>query len=230
MTSLSKTTTLVCIFCFVLIAAHAQSVDEILEKYYVAAGGKERLFKIKSAVIKTTTYWGKYRELDSAGTEKKMLFPYYQSAHTLFPEREMVSVNNAKGHFIALKNNITWKSDPLEDCDIHHALKLRLLNEKKKLSVARDSALFGEDCIALTTGSDRYDDIYYFTKSDGLLMAVAKPVFQHLTLFTDYRTVQGIQYPFLSEFFSPQIENRKWTLVNQIEFNVPMTASDFDFD
>jgi thiol-disulfide isomerase/thioredoxin len=228
--SFVKPSLLTVVFYFCLIVAHAQSVDDILEKYYAAAGGKERLFELKSAVTRTTSYWGKYQELDSAVTEKKMLFPYYESIRTSYPDKEALTVNNDQGHFVTLKNKMTWKGEPTKECDIHPGLKLRLLHENGKLSLTRDSTLFGKDCSALTTGSGRYDDVYYFSKSDGLLIAVARPVFQHLTMFADYRTVQGIQYPFISEFFSPQNEYRKWNQVTYIEFNVPMNASDFDFD
>lgn len=210
--------------------ARAQSIDEILEKYYAALGGKDQVLAVKSAGKKTTGFWIN-EKLDSSVSEQKMLFPYYETSRTVFPDKVSLSVNNDNGHYLTLEGKMTWRSDSKQECDIHPALQLHLLLQGGKLSVTRDSVIAGEDCRALAAaGKGIYNDVYYFSKTTGLLVAVAQPVFHRLTVYTQYDTVQGILYPMMSEFFSPQNEGRKWTTVDYIEFNVPMAVGDFDFD
>jgi hypothetical protein len=216
---------------------YAQSVEKILKSYYKALGGEENIRKLTSSVLSAHVYTTQDllfplvdRQSGSTTEQTKSLSPYFCQTNEFSFWGEHLYVSNEQGRYSIVKGKSTpsTKSKPTKNCSVHSALHLKLLYENGKLSVGRDTTISNQKCHAIRSDDTDNPELFYFRKSDGLLYAVASPNAAHFSIFTDYREVQGILYPFNHDF---TFGTTRWlTQVDHIEFNVALKPEDFAVD
>lgn len=222
------------LFCVVgLCQLQAQSVEKILARYYKALGGEEKINQFKSSVVSSHTYYPSellllavnQNELTSSQT--KNLYPYFRKVITKSDDAEYVRIDNDQGSYSITKGrySTSTKSKPREHCSVHSALNLKLLHEKGALSIAADTLIQDQKCQAIQTTSQKF----LFRKSDGLLFAITDRKGLSVSIFTDYRNVQGVLFPFTQQDFLMKRASSV-TQIDSIKFNVDIKPEDFAVD
>lgn len=223
--------------------ASGQTVDEVIEKYEKARGGKDKLAGIKSiymegsremmggeVTVKITREQGKLSRAEfEMGASNGFVLVTQQAAWNYFPGR-METPQKLPAEAVA---------DLQTDLDIAGPLVEYAAKGHKAELLGKDT-VDGITCfrIKLTTISGK--EIKYWidtstfllvqsaTKGGGLFSGGRKKVtdVETITLFKDYREEEGILFPHVIEIKNPNAEGRSsgGTTFDKFEINKPVDA------
>jgi len=224
------------ILCFILTILPAaafgqETVDQVIEKYLAASGGREKLSRIKSRVIRgefSLPDMGMYAPLET----------YIQA-----PDKFLMWIDMAEFGEVTrgLNGDTAWDINPmtgpriLEGGEKQAVLRQATFNEfldwKKFFSkgeVAGDETVDDEACIKVVLTPVEGEPIeVLFSKDSGLVRRIiTNQNGQNVeSTLSDYREVDGIKIPFLMELVSPQFRFEIQT--ESIEHNVDIPAEKF---
>lgn len=213
------------------------TVNTIIDKYILAAGGEEKLKGIKTTFIRSTIY--SVFNGQSATVETLVKTTSANDSYTQVSSGgkvTMTSVVNADGGFFindgkrTKMDNTTYKmlraTGALYE---NYTLPLRS-NDAKVEGV---TVFTGEDAyvVSFTEPASKTPMKNYYSTTSGLLIGTSADFssggvsFSMKNTFSDYRKVNGIMYPFKTA--NETNEGTSETIVNELKFNEGVFDADF---
>jgi zinc protease len=212
------------------------SVDQILEKYEKAIGGKEASEKINTRVMKGTlevTNFGATGTLEiySKAPNKSLTFMEVQGYGVV-----QFGFNGSKGWAEDPQAGLTDMTDDMvtstkREADLMHSFKLKQLytkmvvKEKKKIA---DQDVY----VVEATQPEGPPDLFYFSAANGLLLRTDaernSPQGKNMVESTmeDYRDVDGVKLPFTMKQDMPNVNIL--IKITEIKHNVPVEDAKFE--
>lgn len=186
-----------CLFC-ISAALHAQSkpaaVDEILNRYVKALGGEAALDKIQNRELiakghligKVTYYWAKPDKVLRESKGEKRAFDG-SSGWVLSKKKKLTRLPKTE------QTELEMNSDP-----VRYAHLKDLYSE---VDAAPAERIDGEPMDVLIAPNNIGSTKFYFDQASHLLVriedfGVVSAYYKYITEFSDYKTVDGIQFPF----------------------------------
>jgi hypothetical protein len=211
----------------------APTVGAILSHYARALGGEEAYHKLKTRVMKGVIHTAGSGEIGSV--EVYEMAPDKGTSTTYIPGDKPVTrgFDGSKGWFVDPEEGPQDASgEDLADIqsrfDFFHDLRLKEIYPQ--MMYAGTETLGGH--LAYVTESKRSDGLtekFYFDVQTGLLVRRDVPAPDsggvRQTIFSDYRAVDGIQYPFKVQVSDPDFE--AVIEYTEIRHNVPVDESKF---
>ncbi len=208
------------------------TVEQVLNKYIEAAGGKENMLKVKDKTTKLTgTVQGMNLTITISQKEPNKLYQFIDAG--VFQQKTIFDGERGRSEQMGQVQELT--GEQIEEMklqgSIHTILKYDELGIKNEL-VGLES-VNGKDAykVAMTTPSGK-KSTYYYSVESGLLVRTISTAntpqgsFNQTTDMDDYRDVQGVKYPFkLTQSFGPQTID---LVVSSIEINSGLSDSLFE--
>jgi hypothetical protein len=216
-------------------AASTPSVEQILDKYLAASGGRVAWQKLNTRVSTGTV---DVPAMNVAGTVEM---------REKAPRRILVTVTISGAVFTqGFDGTVGWSNDPQNgvreqtgpelaetrrDADFYHPLDMHVLYSKFKVLGAENVGEHLTYMMEATPADGGDPDKLYFAADTGLLV---RAISQHHSPegvdsiqedFGDYRTVDGIQMPFSIHQTSPQMD---FTIkIDEVHHNVALDDAQF---
>jgi len=205
-------------------------VSEVLESYFEAAGGKEKIARMKSSKEVTRIVYfpadtsHKQPPVGDMTAIKKL--PCYQSitGSDLKGGPTMIILCNDKGRTTVWITGVQNSRD-VASVIIDPAQRLLDLYNKKKLSFEREETRKGISYTVIRS-KEKDDRLYYFNKETHLLdgyVKLAQP--DYMERYSDYREITGIKHPFVQETCSGDVVVSR-TSTSSMEFNPVIESND----
>lgn len=181
------------------------SVNQVLNAYVNALGGKSRLLSVQSRKRSGSIEISDFGLKSPAVIEEKM--PYFRKLSIDLPGQGSVTevFTEAKGWVINNPDGIKYKKP--EEVAFHRRIngfyrELQLSNIYNQLEVKGIWNVQGEHCYLLECKSDLPEpDLLYFSKQSGLLLrqdqtgSTEDETAQFSVFYEEYRSFDGILYP-----------------------------------
>ena len=218
-------------------ATAGPSVDQILDRYLDASGGRAAWQKLHSRVSKGTV------DVPTAGASGTV------EVHEKAPDRVLITVNIAGTSFTqGFDGTVGWSNDPQNgvreqtgaelaetkrDADFYHALDFRKLYPKASAAGTERIGDKSAYAIEATPAEGGDPDKVYFDVQTGLLI---RAITQHHNPdgsvepfqedFDDYRTQDGVTIPFTIHQTNPQMS---FTIkIDEVHHNVELSNAEFN--
>jgi len=212
------------------------TVDQILDKYVQALGGRAAIEKLTSRVSKGTFEMDQMpgpaaEEIDAKAPNKQ------------FMATEIPSIGVAKRGF---NGSVGWEDNPQTglrdvtgselaamkvDADFYEAIKLKDLYPQMTLK-GKESVNGHDAYVIVATPSDAPPVTMYFDADSGLMVRTLREIegpYGKATIdatFDDYREVDGIKLPYVMRF---SMGNLTFVIkLNEVKHNVPIDDAKFD--
>jgi hypothetical protein len=223
------------LFALILIGSEAfgeDSVENVVEKYLSAVGGKDKLSQIKNRVIK-----GEFSLPDMG-----MYAPIEMYVQT--PDKVMMRIDMAEFGEVSngVNGDVAWDINPMtgprvlqgteKQASLRRAAIDEFLNWKTyytKAETAGEETVGEEKCTKVVFTPIEGEPVEYFFGVDtGLVLRSISNVNGQYTEvnLSDYREVDGIKIPFLMEMTNPQF-NFEFQF-ESVEHNVDIPAETFE--
>jgi zinc protease len=186
------------------------TVDEVLDRYVQALGGRAAIERVKSSVAKGTM------EIPAAGVTGSIEF--WKKAPNLI--LNVVTVAGTGASRTGFDGSVGWSENPHQglvtlkgqqlaqlalQADFYSSINLKLLYSKMTLIGMRKDDERDSYVIDATTEGGRSVK-FHFDKDTGLLIRTDSGVDgQEISYFGDYREVEGVKAPFLLREVNPAI-------------------------
>ncbi len=230
--------TIVAAIVFLPVAAHAQTVDEIIAKNVQAHGGMEKLKAVQSVRISGKLSAGSFR----AGFMQESKRPDKVREEQLIQGLAAVQAYDGKtgwqvNPFGGRRDAELLSQDDLKgliiDADIDGPL-VDYRDKGHKAELLGHDSVEGTDCYKIKLSLKNGDVRYYFLDTDSFLelkietqTSIRGTVQYAETYFGDYEGVKGLYYSFAFESGAKGDTNRVKFAVDKVEINVPLEDSLF---
>jgi hypothetical protein len=214
-------------------APPSETVDQILDKYVAALGGREALAKVTSRTMKgTVTDRANHA---SPYTIEEKAPGAIRATTVLSPALSIVSAFDGKGGWVQAGKD----GGEFTGVELAHlarttelGLALNVKTQLSRLTVGRYEKIDGQDVISINGRSNpNVMETLYFDRTSGLLVRrVARlgTVMGQIPVqwdYSDYRVVDGVKMPF-------QIRETNWEAVNtakftEVKLNAPVDDARF---
>jgi len=215
--------------------AQAQTIEEVLDKYAKALGGKDKLLALSSlylegvSVMNGNEVTSKTTKVQDKLFRSELNFGMGSMVMVITPEKGWRSNPRNGGAFEAMSEEALKGSLYQMDCV---GPLFNFMAKGHKAELQGKESVGGNDCykIKLTTSSGK--DIYYWINSKTYLIEQSSQKgggrggdVEMITLFRDYHEVDGIMFPFTSEVKSSGGGFGNGTMnFEKIELNKPVDA------
>jgi hypothetical protein len=213
------------------------TVDQVLEKYVKAIGGKDAVMKVTSRVTKGTF------DLAAVGVSGAPLEIYAKAPNKSYLVIDIAGFGQVQQRF---NGTVAWSQDPQSglrektgvelaetkrDEDFHRDLKLKEIYPK--LEVKGVEAVGGRDAyVVVGTPAEGSPDKMYFDKENGLMVRLdaerespmGRAAIQNF--MSDYKVVDGVNIPHTMKQVSPMGEFV--IKLVEIKHNVPVEDAKFN--
>lgn len=221
--------------------AFSQEVTEIMEPYFKAIGGKEKIAELKA--VKEAYTVANLNQLtakkagDSTGKSAPLSIvlvtqlPYYQNS-TAYDSRGRAFhtiLCNEKGRINVVGDVVFEKKGKISVSTDISAELLELYNDKR-LSFEREEVRSGITYQVIKSKEKEGNVLYYFNNDSHLLDATVKVSWPNrIYYYKDYRPTNGVMYSFLREGYDNNV--LFWQHISSsIEFNPAIDNKIFYFD
>jgi hypothetical protein len=214
-------------------APPAETIDQVLDKYVAALGGREALAKVTSRVMKGTVT--DRSNHSSPYTIEEKAPGAIRITTDVAPQFSIVSAVDGKAGWIQAGKD----GGEYTGVELAHQLRatelgfaLGVKTQLSRLAVGRYEKIDGQDVISINGRSNpNVMETLYFDRTSGLLvrrvarLATTMGQIPVQWDYSDYRTVDGVKVPF-------QIRETNWEAVNTAKFtdvklNVPVDDARF---
>ncbi|MDH7502508.1 MAG: hypothetical protein QHJ82_07330 [Verrucomicrobiota bacterium] len=217
-----------------------EKVDEVLSRYVKALGGKGAIEKVKSRVIKGTA--------EGMGMPAALPWEFYAAA----PNKQLskVEVTGFGAVLEGFDGQVAWSKNPITGVRVKEGDELAKVKREagldrdlRFLSIYPDLAYKGtekmdnEEVVVLETKpTPTTSERFAFSSKTGLLVRqesqfqTAQGAVKTEARMSDYRTVDGLQFPFLLKVKAeaPGQDPAEFTIkVSEVKYNVPVSDSLF---
>jgi hypothetical protein len=220
------------------IAAHAQSVDEIIAKNVQAHGGLDKMKAVQSIRITGKLNAGSFR----AGFMQENKRPDKVREEQIIQGLAAVQAYDGKtgwqvNPFSGRRDAELISQDDLKGLTIDADIDGPLVGYKEKghkAELVGHDSVEGTDCYKIKLLLKNGDVRYYFLDTDSFLelkietqSSIRGTIQYSETYFGDYEEVQGLFYSFAFESGAKGDTNRVKFAVDRVEINVPLEDSIF---
>jgi hypothetical protein len=220
------------------IAAHAQSVDEIIAKNVQAHGGLDKMKAVQSIRITGKFNAGSFR----AGFMQENKRPDKVREEQIIQGLAAVQAYDGKtgwqvNPFSGRRDAELISQDDLKGLTLDADIDGPLVDYKEKghkAELVGHDSVEGTDCYKIKLSLKNGDVRYYFLDTDSFLelkietQSSIRGTIQYAeTYFGDYEQVQGLFYSFAYESGAKGDTNRVKFAVDKVEINVPLEDSIF---
>lgn len=181
------------------------SVNQVLNSYVTALGGKSRLLSIQSRKLIGSIEISDFGLKSPAVIEEKM--PYFRKLSVDLPGQGSVTevFTEAKGWVISAATGVKFKDS--KEVAFHRRIngfyrELQLSNIYNQLEVKGLWSVQGEPCYLLECKSELSEpDLLYFSKQSGLLLrqdqssSTDGSITQFSIFYEEYKSFGGVLYP-----------------------------------
>lgn len=217
-------------------AAAAPTIDEILDKYVKALGGKEAIEKLNSRIVKGS--------FDIEAANMSGSFENFQKAPNKSATR--ISIQGFGDINSVFDGSKGWSNDPFSgfrelsgvelaatkrEADLHSALNFKK-NYSKMVVKGKEKVDSSEAYVVEATPEEGTPEKFYFDVNSGLVVRhdserdspqgkLAAEIY-----LTDYKEVDGVKIPFLTKFNTPAFA---FTIkVTEVTHNTEIDESKFN--
>jgi hypothetical protein len=230
------------LFCslFLALPAAAQSVDEILAKYFLARGGMDRIKSVQSERVTGTISFGPGEEGPFLVERARPL-----KMHMEFNLNGQVLIRTYDGKSAGWIYNAFMPNpavQPMTEADLRNIVDeadfdgpfVDYKSKGNQIEFAGKEDLEGKPAykLKLTNHNGEVNSFFFDASTYILLKCQGSRQFNGkdipwVTFFRDYRVVDGLKYPFLIEYEEPGTENGHKITSDKIELNVPIDGARF---
>lgn len=184
----------------VIYHASAQSLDDVMTRYFDAIGGERRLAQVQSAQ-KEHLLITFYPKVDTAVVNETIKLPYNLFAQTFrYAELSEEQIANEKKSIWLFYKPYPWKVEREQQKQkILEAQFLLELYRRNKLKLEPRTSIDPDNTVAIASKIKEGPDypIFFFDKTNSLL--VAKRWGTNMVLFRNYKTTDSLVVPMLIE-------------------------------
>lgn len=223
----------ICLFCT---DTFGQSLELVMNNYFIAVGGKNQVTKIKSTK-ETTFNWFRRNSEDTPekGQAIKTMtissVPYFKRFVSFDKKGNWNNefYYNEKGSVIAMGDYIQRDSKPIK-LSLCAATDLLELYVNKKLEFLRLDTIDKKVCYIIEKADSGSSEFFYFNRESHLLVAKKYSNWpDRIDFYRDYRSTNLILHPFLFETFNGgRIGYKQQTI--EFEFNPEIDKKIFYFN
>ncbi|MBP9926744.1 MAG: redoxin family protein [Cyclobacteriaceae bacterium] len=224
------------IVCFFCTESFGQSLEQVMEDYFVAMGGENQIYKIKST--RETSYnWFRRNSEDNPEaahaikTMAILLKPHFKRFVSFDKKGNWNNefYYNDKGSVMAMGDFIQRDSKTI-DVSLCAASDLLYWYQNKKLAFIGEATIDKNRYYAIKRENKASSEVFFFNKETHLLEAKKSSDWpDKVEYYKDYRSTNLILQPFLFEIFNgDEISYRQQTV--EFEFNPDVDNKIFYFN
>jgi len=220
--------------------AAAQSVDDILTKYFAARGGLDKIKAVQSERVTGTISFGPGAEgpfiVERARTLKM---------HMEFNLNGQDIIRTYDGKFAGWIYNPFSSNpsvQPMTEADVHNVFEeadfdgpfVDYKSKGNRLELAGKEDVEEKPAYKLKL-TDRNGEVsYFFFDASSYLLLMCQGSHKQddkdvpwVSFFRDFREINGLKYPFLIEYEEPGTEHTRRLIADKIELDVPIDEARF---